>query len=69
MLKPLFGMSIVIKRIEVNTKSLLNKIVKRETFSDTFPHTSFFKEKISCRKTIFILDDKFHQVLRLKLIF
>ena len=45
MLKPLFGMSIFIKMIEVNTKSLLDKIVKRETFSDTFPHMSFFLRK------------------------
>ena len=37
---PYYCMSIVIKRIEVNNKSLHNKIVKREKFLDTFPHIS-----------------------------
>ena len=36
MLKPAFWISIVIKRIEVSSKSLHNKIVKREIFLDTF---------------------------------
>ena len=32
----------VIKMTEVNNKSLHNKIVKRETFLDTFPYMNYF---------------------------
>ena len=36
--KPVFSLSMVIKRIQVNSKSLHNKILKREQFLDKFLH-------------------------------
>ena len=41
-LKLVFCMSMVIKMTKVNNKSLHKKIVKRETFLDTFPYMNYF---------------------------